>query len=914
MNRYFSSMVILSTILISNNLSAYDSTSHKRLARVAVQRSILADAEFVKSIGIKELKNTVYEVSDTQCDYILISTKEHNPLEYFYCGAYIEDYPLTRTLHHFYDPVNTRGLIPLYSKTAPDWGLEDKGEINNLFYEQKHSYRDAMTIFREGYTDVTIEERLGKRKNFFQVLGQVAHLVEDMASPEHVRLDQHAFPPSEYEMYTGNVIKNIPTQNYNYHPIDLNTIQSARHFFSNRTDVTGLSDFTNSNFISVDTNFIKLSDGSLAPGFKYQLPVPIQIPLEVDAATELGPQYHGTIEYISSNGFDGYAAAAGYNANFTNIRASVFNLYSYEFYDQILDLNRTWYELGFGINFKTMKSAQDYLLKRAVSYSTGLINYFFRGHVEITNLLTLNQNVNNSNTNVTFTIKNITSEYNSGGAPFSFKDGDFNLYYDTLTGERRRALPIRNNSISASDPFDDQEELHVEYELNQGEWDYTRPFTLVFEHVDSTGSPIDDGFGDIGQEAGVMVKVFEPDRLLAFNIDGITGNAPIDNIINVYASADLGNTWMEFGGFALPVVDATISNLNNVALYNVIYLGNGELLAYAGYNDYLDDNGYIAHSTQNTMVLSSDNGRTWSQVYFDWSPLLVGMDPIKSVAELPAIYGSLVFTGDQNLAAIRIQHPHQDDPPRTPRSFQLYHSDSLGTAGSWSASSGLGQGGLPEVDYLGGSSYVFASYLEGEGSVGNEGGDFLKDSILARTDNGGESYYPLTDFSVECGDPDDPNNKVNACVQHLVNLGDERLLGWTDLQAGEIASYYPSVPIYLSEDGGLNWFQNAVAPFDESCSENHLELSVGNLVYIGNIGSQLEDEDVFVTTTSCIEIFEDNNQRLIYYGGSINALYTTRDGGRNWIKGELPPGHSRFDIILYTGDNGAIPGLYSTSN
>ncbi|MEW8029122.1 MAG: hypothetical protein AB2806_15490, partial [Candidatus Thiodiazotropha sp.] len=91
MNRYFASMVIISSIFISNNLPAYDSTSHKRLARVAVQRSILANGEFIQSIGIEELKNAVYEVSDTLCDYILNSINYRNPLDHFYCGAYIED-------------------------------------------------------------------------------------------------------------------------------------------------------------------------------------------------------------------------------------------------------------------------------------------------------------------------------------------------------------------------------------------------------------------------------------------------------------------------------------------------------------------------------------------------------------------------------------------------------------------------------------------------------------------------------------------------------------------------------------------------------------------------------------------------------------------------------------------------------
>ncbi|MEW8624651.1 MAG: hypothetical protein AB2551_02725 [Candidatus Thiodiazotropha sp.] len=901
------------TMIFSNELSAYDSTAHKRMARIALQQSILGNAEFMESLGMPELSIVADEVSDEECSDILRANNQFDPLEQFYCGAYQEDYPLVRTLNHFFDPVNDRGLIPVISNTAATWALEDifnyPGE--NL---QDYSHKDAVEYFFQGYTDLTEPERLGKLKHFFQVFGQVAHMVEDMASPEHVRIDQHLYPLSEYEGYVKEEVKKLPAASFQYqHQMDLNILQTARHFFSNRLNTVGLADFTNSNFISVDTNFIQLSNGDLAPSPKYLLPQPNQTLVTVDAATELVEearqnqrQYHGLIKFISSEGYDGYAAAVGGNPHFTNNKASALNLYYYDLYNHSLGSNIRIHELGTGINRSTMKSAQNYLLRRAVSYSTGYVNYFFRGHVDIDDLVTFvdDQNV----PRVTFKIKNTSSDHNSSGEAFSFSDGDFDLYYDTESGERKRANPIIsagvNNSLSSFDSLHDQDELTVEYQLNEGVWDQTKPYTLVFK-------------GGIGIEEGVMVKVFEPYRLLSFVVDGVTGNAPVDNTIKVYSSADLGVTWKQFGSLAWDINDASVSVANGVHVFKAIYMGRGEIYLSAIYNDHLDDVGAIVNQSVNEMFRSEDYGRTWSVVRFNWNLLEVGMNPLRRISELKVIHQSLMYTGGQNLAALRLQSPLPNDPPRTPRSFQLYQTDVAGSeTGNWIGSAGLGVGGLPEVEYIGGDSYLFSSVLQGqEAGPGDEGGEFRIDTVLARTDDLGDTYYPLTDLKSVCGDSSDPNNGVDICYQHVRNIGDNRLLGWVNLKSNFLRDYASYLPISISVNGGSSWASNRVAPYSPSCNPmQHKELELHELMYIGGVNTTRYTEDVVVAISSCTEIYEQNNQ-VRYLNNEIYGLFFTRVDRGTWGIGELPPGYDHSDsVFLFAGDNGAVPGLYDSTN
>jgi hypothetical protein len=412
--------------------------------------------------------------------------------------------------------------------------------------------------------------------------------------------------------------------------------------------------------------------------------------------------------------------------------------------------------------------------------------------------------------------------------------------------------------------------------------------------------------GIIGEEPGIAVKEFYPDPLLAFSVDGVEGDSPVPNVITVSASYDMGFTWAYKGAFYKPVSDSTLFTDNRVLIHNAINLGKGELLVHFSYIDYMDDDGGImTGSSDNSVVHSTDYGQTWELVDFTWQPLLEGA---MNGSDVFSIYESIVYTGEQGLAGIRIQHPEEGGGPR---SFQLFQSNALGVPGSWSGAPGLGTGGLPEVDYLGSSSFGFAGYLEGGAPGGLEGGEFPFDSIMMRTDDGGASYYPLTDFSTECGDPNDPDNKVIYCIQHFEYMGKERLVGWADLRSESLADYHNGTLLHLSANGGVSWSHTIDAPFDLTCEALPIwEGRVEKLIYLGK---SHDDRDIMMALTRCQEVSEDtsSSSQRVNWGPVIGrSLFFTRDGGENWTKVNMPEGFNYESELLYMGDNGAIPGLY----
>ncbi|MBT3059352.1 MAG: hypothetical protein KME44_11105 [Candidatus Thiodiazotropha sp. (ex Lucina pensylvanica)] len=906
---YFYSLVLV-CILCSSQVAAYDWKAHTRMARLAAQNSILTNNEFVDGMGFDKLANVQDEIDRYQCMKSLSIPGEYNHLLYIYCGAVYEDYAyimyepvIIRGLNHFYDPENDTPLIQLpifYPDTvkAPDWALEDQFVTNNPILDlQQYSLQDATNYLLRGYTLATKNERTVELTKFFQSLGMVVHLVQDMGTPEHARVDQHLFG-SFHERYTERIVKKLPLTTFAYNQIDLNDLNYARDLFKNRFygDQSGLASFTNRNFISNDTNFIVLPDGSFTAGQDYALPRPNQTVEVADASLEFGNSaLHGQVHFVSTNGNDGYGAKSGGPFTIFNQRASAFNLFS-------TDLNEVRKLVAapriFTINSKTVESANDFLLRRAVSFGTGLINYFFRGHFSIDDLSWV-PGANSTSRDITLTISNTTSDYNAGSAPFAFSDGSFALYYDTINGDRIRVLDGNSmaNYLSTTDILNDQDTKSMRFVIDDSAWDQSKPLLLIFD-------------GKIGNERGIALKKFYPDPLLAFSVDGVQGESPVPNIITVSASYDLGYTWTYKGGFYKPVTDTTLFTGNRVLVHKAINLGEGELLVHFSYIDYMDDDGNImAGRSENSMAHSTDYGQTWELVDFTWQPLLVGA---ALGSDTFSVYESIVYTGEQGLAGIRVQHPGEAGGPRE---FQLFQSNALGAPGSWLGAPGLGTGGLPEVDYLGNSSFGFAGYLEGNPPGRREGGDFPFDSIMMRTDDGGASYYQLTDFSSECGDHTDPNNKVTYCIQHFEYMGNERLLGWVDLRSESLADYHNGVALHLSTDGGMSWSPAMNAPFDLTCES--LSVWEGRVDNVIPIGKSPGDKDVVLALTQCQEAYEDTSSSppSVNWGPVTGkGLYFTRDGGGSWSKVSLPAGFNNESELLYTGDNGAVPGLYSPVN
>jgi hypothetical protein len=167
------------------------------------------------------------------------------------------------------------------------------------------------------------------------------------------------------------------------------------------------------------------------------------------------------------------------------------------------------------------EAARQYLIPRAVAYSAGLVNYFFRGQMALKNInCEPLGSLGSKNTNISFSVTNVSSDHTPGNAPFLFKNGTISLYYERKDGSRKIAQPYPESEavkLSGKAMLHDQEAMEVEYTIDTLDWDRSKPLVLVYN-------------GIIGEEQGVAVKEFFPDPLLAFTVEGVTGDSPVKTL------------------------------------------------------------------------------------------------------------------------------------------------------------------------------------------------------------------------------------------------------------------------------------------------------------------------------------------------------------------------------------------------
>src|SRR5262249_44735731 len=102
---------------------------------------------------------------------------------------------LDRSLNHFFDVQRGgRGLTVLKSQRgfpAPDWALGRQGRGPSKTQNQ-FSVLDARVYQLMSLTEPKKEDREQNTALLFRTLGQVTHLLQDMAQPQHTRNDPHA--------------------------------------------------------------------------------------------------------------------------------------------------------------------------------------------------------------------------------------------------------------------------------------------------------------------------------------------------------------------------------------------------------------------------------------------------------------------------------------------------------------------------------------------------------------------------------------------------------------------------------------------------------------------------------------------------------------------------------------------------
>jgi hypothetical protein len=394
-------LVLSSAIGLSGRVWAYGLQTHAALSHHAVLASNLY-SYLPSELGLP---------ADGQLALAMISRPRVNngsPDGWVQEGSVREDdnpkeltglYP--RVINHFYNPLTGDGLsipavgllfplVGLQWWSSPTWGLEDEPWQSGI---QMNSLYWARLYFYWGLTSATPVEREQNLALMFRSVGDLIHLVQDMAQPQHTRDDEH-FLRADYEVYTDQegVRSFLPFDGYGpvYPGPEGQSVPfrfDEPHKFwhtteANVQDRNGLADYTNRGFVSEGTNFVTnpfptidvvvaradFPDPSGSTATLWQPAIDL-----LDACTWTDPTYqpHGLLAFVQTPVHDAFRPGTDAYNTMTSTE-SVF--------DPDLDLHSQ--PKTFTLNCYNFEAAQQLLIPRAVGYSAGLINYFFRGKID----------------------------------------------------------------------------------------------------------------------------------------------------------------------------------------------------------------------------------------------------------------------------------------------------------------------------------------------------------------------------------------------------------------------------------------------------------------------------------------------------------------------------------------------------
>jgi hypothetical protein len=351
MNRFVSLFVLIVIFSVTTHAEAYD----EKIAHPFINAAITEESQ-VFSAALERLGLSTNAS---------VNGKEIK--DWFREGGTKED-AAPRWLNHFHDPTkpwNVAGLMGERVSSAL-WAQQEFQDAFNTW-----SWPQARTYYLEGVTATEPALREKSLAKSFRALGQVLHLLADAAVPAHTRNDLHPFG-EPYELYCKNNMNNIPLT-----APSIGTTITTRSLVPGLTPISnfwdtapaagenpnpeGLAEYTNRNFLSTDTVF---------KGYPYPaLADSDALPLWLEESTYNGsPDYR---LYLSGSTTDGktinHLADTGY------------------FWSELIKADpKATDDARYKLDDKCFQDYAAILVPKAVGYGTALLDYFFRGQIEIT--------------------------------------------------------------------------------------------------------------------------------------------------------------------------------------------------------------------------------------------------------------------------------------------------------------------------------------------------------------------------------------------------------------------------------------------------------------------------------------------------------------------------------------------------
>jgi hypothetical protein len=411
--------------------SGYDFPIHRALAERAANVSSIGS--FLKDdLGMPKGLETLFN--------------NQTVLDLLRKGAESEDIPAMRVRHHFHNPLRpwTEAGLTFGFKLGESsllWNQEPRQDGYSLAGTGSWSWHNARKQYLEALRGTTETQRETAFADLFRSLGQGTHLLQDATVPAHVRDDPHLnvllpfanfqFPdPDGYEKWSlnnaasataiiGLAPKTPPLSIFSVTGNGQAPSPVARLFDTDRFEagnsgilsdpVLGIAEFTNGNFLSRSTIFRE-----------FALPRASDLVLE-QPIEEL---IDGSVERY-------YSKPLATGETVTRFVREGMLKKSLRFASSFPGVSSSWV-----LDDRVHADYAKLLLPRAVGYSASLLDYFFRGK--------LNVDVINDPTDMS-----LVRVEGTNGSTEKLDGGTLELYSEDINGARIAATPVGTNTVTA---------------------------------------------------------------------------------------------------------------------------------------------------------------------------------------------------------------------------------------------------------------------------------------------------------------------------------------------------------------------------------------------------------------------------------------------------------------------------------
>jgi hypothetical protein len=381
------------------------------------------------------------------------SAHEDDKLDQDHVGGY-------RSLNHFYDPTKNPPIgltdqpwplpVAKIGRDSFTWASISNSPGQDSYLESGKyniwSWPNARSYEWIGLTANNKADRISALTNMFRAVGQVMHLLQDTSQPQHVRNEQHLDRLMGMDMSSRSAIEDFYKKhslNYQQGMLDWRSSGFNRlEDFWNRdllrtegataldadyvggTSTLGLAEFTSGNFIGQRAIYGKFFPNQndihyfAFPSLSYTTQPNLKQNRLWDTATKgnvtLANFKQGTRLYISKTGAGvpvTYHSALSYLIAEHPGKSSGLPIVT------IADDN-------------VLSNYHNIFIPKAVQYSAGLLDYFFRGTMSVS------LHYDASSSTYTFTNRNTSTQ--------DFYNGSFYLFEDASTNR----TPIQTNNLS----------------------------------------------------------------------------------------------------------------------------------------------------------------------------------------------------------------------------------------------------------------------------------------------------------------------------------------------------------------------------------------------------------------------------------------------------------------------------------